>query len=608
MEQVPTTFLEEARALHEEIERYEAAAVRLLREPPQTSREKVAHSHVVAGLLDHVAHAGTALAALYSDETLARRRAELAELSGAASTASATPGTDAAIFAAFDARLARVRAAHERRRSAAVAAAEGAEARGAGAVLAALEDAAYAPAPGPTPVELAPGAAGRVRFAGAERGGRCLDLAAPFAQYQNVDEALRDTRFISYLTGLCGLARTLRDHPLPDEGDGENEQDGASTSAPARVRVAQEISAVVPVLGAVPAPGQLLGAGRAACAERDARARAYITALVAYLVDFCRRAQPLFDVDGKRAALEREWTARLQPVARPLDAPGMAQEQEGDDGEGDEMHDGEERETKAEKELKCELCDKTFAKATVLRGHQQSRAHRERAEKYARAVTEWVTRTWTPAAADVHVAAGLLGELCDVVHATAEYVSAKQARNTREIDADAAAAADGENSDGDEDGAEDAEDRRVAQIAAALAREDADGAEEGKRRRAIENYPVDAAGQPIPYWMYKLDGLGVEYRCEICGNAAFRGRRAFEQHFQDAQHTQGLRLLGIDNSLAFYDITRIADALALAERLRRDQHAAEWRADSDEECEDADGNVYSRKMYHALLRQGIIHK
>jgi hypothetical protein len=46
------------------------------------------------------------------------------------------------------------------------------------------------------------------------------------------------------------------------------------------------------------------------------------------------------------------------------------------------------------------------------------------------------------------------------------------------------------------------------------------------------NYPVGWDGQPIPYWLYKLNGLGNEYKCEICGNTSYWGRRAFEKHFQ----------------------------------------------------------------------------
>ena len=38
-------------------------------------------------------------------------------------------------------------------------------------------------------------------------------------------------------------------------------------------------------------------------------------------------------------------------------------------------------------------------------------------------------------------------------------------------------------------------------------------------------------GKPIPLWLYKLHGLGIEFKCEICGGASYWGRRAFERHF-----------------------------------------------------------------------------
>jgi splicing factor 3A subunit 3 len=36
--------------------------------------------------------------------------------------------------------------------------------------------------------------------------------------------------------------------------------------------------------------------------------------------------------------------------------------------------------------------------------------------------------------------------------------------------------------------------------------------------------PLGWDGKPIPYWLYKLHGLGVEYRCEICSDAVYMGR------------------------------------------------------------------------------------
>ena len=81
-------------------------------------------------------------------------------------------------------------------------------------------------------------------------------------------------------------------------------------------------------------------------------------------------------------------------------------------------------------------------------------------------------------------------------------------------------------------------------------------------RRCITNYPVGWDGKPIPYWLYKLHGLGIEYKCEICGNTSYFGRRSFERHFQEWRHAYGMKCLGIPNTKHFNEITNINDALA----------------------------------------------
>ena len=73
--------------------------------------------------------------------------------------------------------------------------------------------------------------------------------------------------------------------------------------------------------------------------------------------------------------------------------------------------------------------------------------------------------------------------------------------------------------------------------------------------------PMGWDGKPIPYWLYKLHGLGVEYKCEICGNFVYMGRKAFEGHFSAFRHIYGLRCLGITNTRHFAEITSIQDAL-----------------------------------------------
>ena len=50
--------------------------------------------------------------------------------------------------------------------------------------------------------------------------------------------------------------------------------------------------------------------------------------------------------------------------------------------------------------------------------------------------------------------------------------------------------------------------------------------------------PMGWDGKPIPFWLYKLHGLGVEYKCEICSDFAYMGRKNFERHFQVSPDTR----------------------------------------------------------------------
>lgn len=75
--------------------------------------------------------------------------------------------------------------------------------------------------------------------------------------------------------------------------------------------------------------------------------------------------------------------------------------------------------------------------------------------------------------------------------------------------------------------------------------------------------PLGWDGKPIPYWLYKLHGLNQEFKCEICGNQSYWGRRAYEKHFKEYKHQQGMRSLGIPNNKMFYEVTKIEDALQL---------------------------------------------
>jgi len=120
------------------------------------------------------------------------------------------------------------------------------------------------------------------------------------------------------------------------------------------------------------------------------------------------------------------------------------------------------------------------------------------------------------------------------------------------------------------------------------------------------NLPVGWDGKPIPFWLYKLHGLGVEYKCEICGNYSYWGRRAFDRHFQEWRHAHGMRCLKIPNTKHFHDIVLIEDAINLYEKIKDKTDAEVWTMKTDEEFEDSEGNVLNRRTYEDLQKQGIL--
>ena len=93
----------------------------------------------------------------------------------------------------------------------------------------------------------------------------------------------------------------------------------------------------------------------------------------------------------------------------------------------------------------------------------------------------------------------------------------------------------------------------------AEAEEDDDWVEEEEEDEEEEIYnplklPMGWDGKPIPYWLYKLHGLNLEFTCEICGNYSYWGRRAYERHFKEFRHQHGMRCLGIPNTKAFAEV------------------------------------------------------
>jgi splicing factor 3A subunit 3 len=135
--------------------------------------------------------------------------------------------------------------------------------------------------------------------------------------------------------------------------------------------------------------------------------------------------------------------------------------------------------------------------------------------------------------------------------------------------------------------------------------EEEESDEEGKIDNPLK-LPLAWDGKPIPFWLYKLHGLGVEFPCEICGNHVYMGRRAFDKHFNEPRHIHGLKCLGITNTTLFREITSIQEAEALWKKILKDQKKQKSLAENVVEMEDNEGNVMPEKVYKDLAAAGML--
>jgi len=67
-----------------------------------------------------------------------------------------------------------------------------------------------------------------------------------------------------------------------------------------------------------------------------------------------------------------------------------------------------------------------------------------------------------------------------------------------------------------------------------------------------------------------------------------------------------MKCLKIPNTVHFKDVTDIEHALRLHKKILSDNFESTFKPDFQEEFEDHDGNLYSRKQYIDLKRQGLI--
>ena len=67
-----------------------------------------------------------------------------------------------------------------------------------------------------------------------------------------------------------------------------------------------------------------------------------------------------------------------------------------------------------------------------------------------------------------------------------------------------------------------------------------------------------------------------------------------------------MKCLRIPNHVHFKDVTEIEHALKLHKKILKENFDSTFKPDFEEEFEDASGNLYTRKQYIDLKRQGLI--
>ncbi|EGC38246.1 hypothetical protein DICPUDRAFT_28986 [Dictyostelium purpureum] len=304
----------------------------------------------------------------------------------------------------------------------------------------------------------------------------------------------------------------------------------------------------------------------------------YLESLLEYLLSFIQRTQPLFNLIPSILKSENEFNEKWEK--KQFDP--TTEESNNNNVDNNNKDNNEENNP-----LYCKACKKLFASENVFNGHLKGKKHIQNQERMELNVNPLLTLKSRKGNSLLEYKITRLSEyLLDQIEATKEFVLKKQSRSAAELESG--------------EGLLNEEDEENLNI------EDIETEIEAPKLR-IANYPVDWSGKPIPYWVYRYLELGVEYKCEICGNQSYWGRKAYEKHFQEARHSYGMSSIGVPNTVHFHEITKIKDALELWQKIKSQTSFQQFKQDRDEEYEDENGNVMSKKNYELLVKQGIIN-
>ncbi|EXJ77242.1 hypothetical protein A1O3_10400 [Capronia epimyces CBS 606.96] len=346
----------------------------------------------------------------------------------------------------------------------------------------------------------------------------------------------------------------------------------------------------------------------------------YVADLDGYLESFVRRTRPLDDLSKLFLQLDRDFETAWEAGT----VPGWTKDKEATDSSTTTTAGSGPATEGTGSGIWCRECEKEFSNQNVYKAHLTGKKHVRNAEaKKAVAGGSTATDGSTSASAPLTaLASARLRERVIAAHEsriraladllsnersnTRVNVERKQGMTERERQAELDALF------AEDNAAVAAAERRAAGEHGHGYGEDSGSESDGDEK--IYNplkLPLAWDGKPIPYWLYKLHGLGVEFPCEICGNFVYMGRRAFDKHFSEARHIYGLKCLGITASAAgglslFREITGIQDALTLWDKIKREKRQRENQDDGVVQMEDGEGNVMPERIYLDLQKQGIL--
>ncbi|KAJ1720972.1 Pre-mRNA-splicing factor sap61 [Coemansia erecta] len=324
------------------------------------------------------------------------------------------------------------------------------------------------------------------------------------------------------------------------------------------------------------------------CLKRLPAYTEYLTSLDEYFRGFFARSRPLFDLPGAldeaRRQFDELWARQEVPGWEAAAEEGKGERE----GEGEEEGGG----------LVCATCNRTFEKQTTYAAHMRSRKHQKAVERAAGQTGAGNTgeqpkqqpKQQPNSASDRDIA------WAETAVRTYAQILGTSIRDTR---------ADIERRQALTDSERRRELEALDQDNEGEYSSDNDGSSEEQAYNPL-NLPLGWDGKPIPFWLYKLHGLGIKFTCEICGNTVYRGRKAYEKHFLETRHATNMRRLGIPNTRQFHGIAVIEEAMGLWRRVQAEGRRENAGADAVEEYEDGEGNVFNKKTYLDLKRQGLI--